>query len=115
MPPSKNSLVRQTTRFDRETRMPSPSTRRLQPYIQLDNLFVVPVVPYRLAFAGLAQLAFQSIEATEDGLITEEDAVTVSLPPSIRPYVEEALGYLPHISLIVTDLRSKGTKDQREV
>jgi len=84
-------------------------------FIKHKNLYFLPVLPQRLNFAVLVQRAVYQLDQDHIGILNQEDLIAVSLPQSIRKYLESAINELPTISLLVAFAKTSNNVDPREV
>lgn len=68
-------------------------------YLHNDNLYFVPVIRNRLAFAVLFRKALQ--ELNSERLWNNEDLIAVALPPSTQKELQNAIQLLPKITLLL--------------
>jgi len=79
-------------------------------YIAHGNLYFVPVLRQRLAFAALVRRSLHELNG-ETSWSATEDLIAVVLPPSVRTSLAEAIGGLPRVSLLLATMPGAGARE----
>jgi len=88
----------------------STRERGREPFIQVGNLYFVPTVRQRLAFAVTVRRAVVQMHS-ESRWDPEKDVIAVSLPESLAPHVREAINKFPRVSLLLARLEDENARE----
>lgn len=79
------------------------------PYLQCQDLYFIPVLRNRLAFAVLVRRALHKLQS--EAPWGQEDLIAVALPPSVKAHLRKAIKLLPKVSLISASVLEEGVKE----
>jgi hypothetical protein len=71
---------------------------KVENYLQCANIFFVPIVRQRVNFAVLIRRVNDALE------LDDQDAIAVALPPSVYPFVRQAIDHFPALRLVIASL-----------
>lgn len=80
------------------------------PYVRAGNLFFIPVLRHRLAFAEAVRQTIYLLDR-EEPWDPRRDLLVVTLPESMKVHMISAIARLPKVSLLVTTDRSSGPRE----